>query len=257
MNKPAAFNNPRLTHIERFIVQRQQVSVADVCEMFGISEATARRDLDQLASTGSIQRVHGGAIANNEAPPEPPVLQRSSWQHEEKLRIANLAGTLIDAGDTVFISSGTTTLAVAHVLRERNDLTIVTNSLPVMNVMAESGNTVIALGGMLRPSESSFIGHLAVQGLAELRISKIIFGVRGIDVVHGLTNDYLPETVTDRAILSAGRQVIVVADHTKLGRTAPAFVAPLSAMHTLVTDHAANPAIVDAISDIGVRVMLA
>lgn len=257
MNKPAASNNPRLTHIERLIVQRQQVSVADICEVFGISEATARRDLDQLASTGSIQRIHGGAIATNEAPPEPPVLQRSRWQQSEKQRIAALSATLIDAGDTVFISSGTTSLAVAQVLRERNDLTIVTNSLPVMNVMAESGNTVIALGGMLRPSESSFIGHLAVQGLAELRISKIIFGIRGIDIVHGLTNDYLPETVTDRAILSAGNHVIVVADHTKLGRTAPAFVAPLSAMHTLVTDHAANHAIVDAIADIGVRILLA
>ncbi len=257
MNKSASFNNPRLTHIERFIIQRQQVSVSDICEMFGISEATARRDLDQLASTGSIQRVHGGAVANNEAPPEPPVLQRSSWQQSEKQRIGALAATLIDPGDTVFISSGTTSLVVAQALRERNDLTIVTNSLPVMNIMADSGNAMIALGGMLRASESSFIGHLAVQGLAELRISKIIFGIRGIDVVHGLTNDYLPETVTDRAILSAGRHVIVVADHTKLGRTAPAFVAPLSAMHTLVTDHAANTTIVDAIADIGVRVMLA
>lgn len=257
MNKPASYSNPRLTHIERFIIQRQHVSIADICEVFGISEATARRDLDHIASTGSIQRVHGGAIANNEAPPEPPVLQRSAWQQREKQRIGALAATLIDAGDTVFISSGTTSLMVAQALRERNDVTIVTNSLPVMNIMADSGNAVIALGGMLRASESSFIGHLAVQGLAELRISKIIFGIRGIDIVHGLTNDYLPETVTDRAILSAGRQVIVVADHTKLGRTAPAFVAPLSAMHTLVTDHAANTAIVDAVAAIGVRVLLA
>lgn len=257
MSKSVAFNNPRLTNIERFIVQRQQVSVADICEVFGISEATARRDLDQIASTGSIQRVHGGAIAKNEAPPEPPVLQRASWQQNEKQRIAALAAMQIDAGDTVFISSGTTSLAVAQELSSRNDLTIVTNSLPVMNVMADSQNAMIALGGMLRASESSFIGHLAVQGLAELRINKIIFGIRGIDVVHGLTNDYLPETVTDRAILSAGRQVIVVADHTKLGRTAPAFVAPLSSVHTLITDHAANPTVVDAISAIGVRVLLA
>ncbi|MBM4413545.1 MAG: DeoR/GlpR transcriptional regulator, partial [Chloroflexi bacterium] len=174
MTKLVPFNNPRLAHIERFIVQRQQVSVTDICEVFGISEATARRDLDQLASVGSIQRIHGGAIAINDAPPEPPVLQRSSWQHGEKQRIGELAATLIDAGDTVFISSGTTSLAVAQALRERNDLMIVTNSLPVMNLMADSGNAMIALGGMLRASESSFIGHLAVQGLAELRITKII-----------------------------------------------------------------------------------
>ncbi|RLT31169.1 MAG: DeoR/GlpR transcriptional regulator [Chloroflexi bacterium] len=249
--------NPRMQELERFVVQRGQVNTSDVCAQFGVSEATARRDLDVLANAGIVTRVHGGAIAKGEAPPEPPIVQRATRQQAEKQRIGAMAADLVVPGDTVFISSGTTSLAVAQALRDRNDITVVTNSLSVMNALAESQLTLISLGGMFRPSESSFIGHLAVQGLSELRINKIIFGIRGIDVVSGLTNDYLPETMTDRAILSAGRRVIVVADHTKLGRSAPAFVAPLSAVDTLVTDFSADPVICDAIAAIGVQVILA
>ncbi len=252
-----SIHHPRIQQIERYIVTHRQVTTNEICATFDVSEATARRYLDILAESGHIVRVHGGAIAVNQAPPEPPVLQRSQWQHAEKSRIAMAAAGLIESGDTVFISSGTTAYAVAQQLRERQDITIVTNSLPVMQSMADSKVNIIALGGMFRQSESSFIGHLAIQSLAELRMNKIIFGVRGIDIVQGLTNDYLPETMTDRAILSAGKRVIVVADHTKLGRSAPAFVAPLSAIDTLVTDSNADNSVCAAISAIGVRVIQA
>ncbi|MCX6015352.1 MAG: DeoR/GlpR family DNA-binding transcription regulator [Chloroflexales bacterium] len=249
--------HPRLKQIDRYISEHRQVSTSLLCMTFDISEATARRDLDQLAALGSVMRIHGGAVAVSAAPPEPPVLQRSLRQQHEKQRIAQAAANLIDAGDTVFISSGTTALAVAQIIRNRSDITVVTNSLPVLNCLADSNLDVIALGGMFRQSESSFIGHLAVQSLAELRMTKIIFGIRGIDVMQGLTNDYLPETMTDRAILSAGKHVIIVADHTKLGRSAPAFVAPLSAIDTLVTDSNADSTLCHAIATIGVRVIQA
>lgn len=255
MTKPIF--HTRLQQIERYINLHRQVTTSVLCATFDISEATARRDLDQLVALGSVVRVHGGAVAVSAAPPEPPVLQRTQWQQAEKHRIAQAAANLINAGDTVFISSGTTAFAVAQQLRERSDITVVTNSLPVIQCLADSNINMIALGGMFRHSESSFIGHLAIQSLAELRMNKIIFGIRGIDIVQGLTNDYLPETMTDRAILSAGKRVIVVADHTKLGRSAPAFVAPLSAVDTLVTDSNADSTVCAAISAIGVRVIQA
>jgi DeoR/GlpR family transcriptional regulator of sugar metabolism len=117
------------------------------------------------------------------------------------------------------------------------------------------GITLVVLGGMLRRSEMSLIGHIAEQALAEVRADKVLIGIRAIDLDHGLTNDYLPETMTDRAILRIGREVIVVADHTKCGRVATAFVAPLTAMHTLVTDTATPPAFIDTLSDLGIRVV--
>lgn len=96
--------------------------------------------------------------------------------------------------------------------------------------------TVISLGGILRDSELSFIGHISEQALAELRADKVILGARAISLEHGLTNDYLPETLTDRAILQVGHEVILVADHSKINRVSTTFLAPLTDIHKLVTD---------------------
>jgi DeoR family transcriptional regulator of aga operon len=115
--------------------------------------------------------------------------------------------------------------------------------------------TVIGLGGILRRSEMSMIGHIADLSLKELRADKVIIGIRAIDAEHGLTNDYLPETLTDRAILGIGREVILVADHTKCGVVSTAFVAPLSSINTLVTDTATSPDFVAAMKTRGVRVL--
>jgi DeoR/GlpR family transcriptional regulator of sugar metabolism len=98
--------------------------------------------------------------------------------------------------------------------------------------------TVIALGGFLRQSELSFIGHIAEQALAEVRADKVIIGIHAISIENGLTNDYLPETMTDRAILKAGREVIVVADHTKINAVAASFLTPITSIQRFVTDSA-------------------
>ncbi len=246
----------RQEQLRRFIEERRRVTVAQICEQFAVSMATARRDLEALAERGEVQRVHGGAIAIRRAPPELPVLQRQTDQAEEKKRIGRAAAALIADGETVFLGSGTTVLEVAHHLRDRRNLTVITNSLPVINLLADAlGTTVIGLGGILRHSELSLIGHITEKALAEVRADKVILGIRAIDAEHGLTNDYLPETMTDRAILNIGREVIVVADHTKCGRVSAAFVAPLTAIHTLVTDVQAPPEFVSALVSRGIRVL--
>jgi len=211
--------------------------VAEIVEQFSISVATARRDLESLASQGKVQRVHGGVISVEQAPPELPILERESEQTEEKVRIGRAAAELIADKETVFLGSGTTVLEVARNLRNHRSLTVITNSLPVLNVLAGAKEiTVISLGGMLRDSELSFIGHLTEQALAELRANKVIIGARAVSLEQGLTNDYLPETQTDRAILKVGREVILVADHSKINRVSTTFLAPLTDVHKLVTD---------------------
>jgi len=240
-----------------YIQQNGRVSVQRIADVFSVSLATARRDLNELAGQGKIQRVHGGALAIQIAPPEQPVLQRESQQAEEKRRIAHTAAGLIEDGETVFISSGTTALEVARCLAGRANLTVITNSIPVLNLLGSLPSlSVIILGGMVRASEQSLIGHITEQALAELRADRVIFGIRSIHPEHGLTNDYLPETMTDRAILRISREVIVVADHTKLGRVSTAFVAPLSKVNLLITDEQASPELVEQIQAAGVRVLL-
>jgi DeoR/GlpR family transcriptional regulator of sugar metabolism len=109
----------------------------------------------------------------------------------------------------------------------------------------------------LRDSELSFIGHITEQALSEVRADKVIIGIRAISLEQGLTNDYLPETLTDRAILKSGRKTIVVADHTKCGVISTAFVAPLTAMHTLVTDSMTDPDFIESLKTQGVEVIVA
>ena len=247
----------RQQRLLRYIEQQQRISVNQIVTQFDVSLATARRDLETLADQGKVQRVHGGAIALHQAPPEPPVLQRASEQSSEKARIGQAAADLIYNGETIFLSSGTTVLEVARRLHGKRNLTVITNSVLVVNELAGNGDiTVISLGGILRHSEMSLIGHLTELALSELRADKVILGIRAIDPGNGLTSGYVPETMTDRAILKIGREVIVVADHTKCGASATAFVAPITSVHTLITDTGTSKDFIDAAQAQGVKVMV-
>jgi DeoR family transcriptional regulator of aga operon len=246
----------RQEHIARLLNQQQRITVSQICALFSVSEATARRDLEDLAKRGLARRVHGGATIFTEAPPEPPILSRRRDQAEEKLAIADVAAGLVEDGDTLFLGSGSTVLALARLLRGRR-LTVLTNSLAIINTLADIESIqLVSLGGSYRPTELSFIGHITEQALAEVRADKVFLGVRALDLNHGLTNDYLPETLTDRAVLSIGREIIVLADHTKIGRVSSAFVAPVTTISTLITDRNTPPEFVQTLRNLGVKVLL-
>ena len=248
----------RQNKILHWINQRNRITIGEVCEFYAVSQATARRDLETLAATGKVQRVHGGAIAVEKAPPEMPMLQRQVDQISEKQRIGWLAASLVNDGETVFLGSGTTVLEVARNIKERQNLTVITNSLPVIILLSEYTNiTIVCVGGLLRPSEFSFIGHMAEQVLAEVRADKVFIGVRAINVKEGLTNDYLPETLTDRAILNIGKHNVVVADHTKFGRTSTVLLVPLQQIHTLVTGSETPAEVIKEITRQDIQVLTA
>jgi len=248
----------RQEEILRRLEAQQRLSVSDICKTFDISEATARRDLEALETLGRLQRVHGGAIRLRRAAPESPMLVRSQEQSAEKRQIGRAAAALIQDGDTVLLGSGTTVIEVAKELRNRQNLTVLTNSLPVLTMLAgRPGITLVGLGGILRDSELSLIGHITEQALAEVRADKVVMGIRAMSLEQGLTNDYLAETQTDRAILKMAGQVIVVADHTKCGAVAAAYVAPLAMINTLVTDSQTPPDFLDALRTSGISVVVA
>ena len=243
-----------LNHLNR----QGRLSVAEIVRQFSISAATARRDLAVLAARGSARRVHGGALAAEQAPPEAPILQRRAELAREKARIGRVAAGLVAAKETVFLGSGSTVLEVARNLRGRSELTVITNSLPVINTLAGLENiTVIGLGGMLRTTELSFIGHITDLALSELRVDKVIMGARGISLDPGLTSDFLPETLTDRAILKISQEVIIVADHSKINRVSSARLASLDHVDKLVTDRRAPRAFVAALRRRKIQVLLA
>jgi DeoR/GlpR family transcriptional regulator of sugar metabolism len=251
-------NLERQNQIMQFLLRSQRITITEICDTFSVSEATARRDLETMTAEGKIQRVHGGAIVLVQTPTELPILQRQGEQPNEKLRIGQAAAALVQDGETIFLGSGTTVLEAARSLRGRRNLTVITNSLPVVNVFAGiEGISVICLGGMLRNSELSFIGHITEQALAEVRADKVFMGTRAISLEHGLTHEYLPETMTDRAILKAGKECIILADHTKFGRAAMVLLAPLQSIHTIVTDELTPDDFIQEVRKSGIRIFFA
>jgi len=244
--------------IHELVEQEKRISVAAICEAFSVSEATARRDLATLAREGKVQRVRGGAIRIGQSPPELPILERADEQAHDKERIGQAVARLIKPGDTVFLGSGTTVLAAARYLPDCRELTVLTNSLPIINELVGcDGITLIVLGGIVRDSELSFIGHITESALSEVRADKVILGARAISLEHGITNDYLPETLTDRAIIKIGREVILAADHTKFGSVSTAFLAPLEDFTTIVTDQKTDTVFIESIREKGINVVIA
>ena len=259
MNTPLSISGvERQNQIIHLLGRNQRIRVADICETFEVSEATARRDLEALAGQGRIQRVHGGAIPVSHAPPESPMLVRREEQAEYKQRIGGAAAELIHDGDTIVLGSGSTVLELAFSLKERHNLTVITNSLPVMNLLAEMPEiTLVSIGGMLFPTELSFIGHIAEQALEEVRADKAIIGVRAINLEQGLTSEYLPEAKTDRAMLHAAKETIIVADHSKFGRVSAALLVPIEGVGTIVTDTQTPGDFIAGLQERGIRVITA
>lgn len=248
----------RQNSIVDLLERKGRLSVAEIVEQFQISEATVRRDLEILAEQGRLQRVYGGALPVASGLPEPPIAQRVQEHSYEKQQIGRLAAALVRDGETIFLGSGTTTMEMACHLSSVRNLTVITNSLPVINALAGFSNiTLVALGGILRPSELSFIGHITEQALAEVRVDKTLIGVFAISLENGLTSDYLPEIMTDRAILKVGREVILLADHSKVNNVSTAFLAPVTSIHSFVTDSATPEEFITGLERQGIRVHVA
>jgi len=237
------------------------VTVAELCRTLNVSPVTVRRDLHHLALRGLVHRAHGGALlaATPSLPSsEPPVLNRMTQTRACKACIGRAAAALVPDGSSVFIGSGSTTAFVARHLVARRNLTVVTNALNIsLELASAEGVTVVVTGGVMRASELSLIGHIAEQSLHEVRVDRAIIGIPALSVEHGLTNDYLGEVMTDRHVINMSPELVVVADHTKFGKVASAFIAPASRISTLVTDAQADPAILAQFRAMGIRVIVA
>jgi len=248
----------RLRQIRQHIEENGHATVNELCTLFRVSPATIRRDLEEMNSLGWVQRDHGGALRIDSRMIESPVLKRMVVQSQEKQRIGQAAATLVNSGETIFIGSGTTTLEVARHLPAAESLTVITNAMNIANELVNYPQiTLIVIGGLVRNSELSLIGHITEQALRELRADKVFLGIRAVSLRDGLTSNYLPEIMTDRAILQIAPAIILVADHTKLGRASTSHVAPISAIHTLVSDSQAPQEFVKELEALGINVFLA
>lgn len=220
------------------------VRVADLVRELRVSDMTVRRDLEQLHELGLVEKVHGGATGvADSALFEPGFQAKSELQREAKEAIAEAAAALVRPGQAIALSAGTTTYAVARRLQEVPNLTVVTNSVPVADVLHRTrrpDHTVILTGGMRTPSDA-LVGPFAVAALRSVNVDLVLMGVHGMDMHAGFTTPNLLEAETNRAMVEAGRRLVVVADHTKWGVIGVSSIARLAQADTLVTDGGLDP----------------
>ncbi len=248
----------RRQHIFKAIEASGVASVRDLAQRFDVSMITIMRDLQELEQEGLIRRVHGGAISVRGASYEPPFSARESQLSPEKQRIALKAVELIADGDSLILDVGTTTLEIARALKGKRNLTVlVTNLRAALELASQPAIQVIVIGGKLRSSELSMIGHLAEQTLRTFQVDKAFIGVGGVTVSHGLTEFNFDEAGTKRTMIERARQAIVVADHTKFGKIMLTQVAPLSDISLLITGSELDEEQKHELEEAGVTLLLA
>ncbi len=215
------------------------VRVAELARDLAVSDMTVRRDLEILHEHGLLEKVHGGATAlSGLASFEPGFTAKSALQRSEKAAIAAAAAERVEPGMAIGISAGTTTYALAAHVADIPGMTIVTNSIRVADVLHRSGRrdqTVILTGGTRTPSEA-LVGPFAVSQLRSVHLDQVFMGVHGMDARAGFTCPNLLEAETDRALIDAGRRLVVLADHTKWGVIGIASIATLAQADVLISD---------------------
>jgi DeoR/GlpR family transcriptional regulator of sugar metabolism len=238
------------------VSERGYISLAELAQALSASESTIRRDLEYWGQQGHLRRTHGGAMLLDDNHTLPALEERSSRELEEKRAIARVAAARIRDGDAVLLDGGTTTLEVARLLVDR-PLQVVTNSLPIANLFASSRETdLVMLGGYVYPRTGVALGPLTVRMMDDIHVQQTIMSTGGI-TTKGLFNSNMLLVETERQMMRCADEVVVVADHTKIGKQALAFLCELSAVDTLIVDSQATPEQRQLVESAGVRLLAA
>ncbi|MER5862705.1 DeoR/GlpR family DNA-binding transcription regulator [Kitasatospora sp. NPDC002040] len=239
------------------------VSLRELARVVQTSEVTVRRDVRALEAEGLLDRRHGGAVLPGGFSREPGYPQKTHLAAAEKSAIADLAASMVEEGDAVVVGAGTTTQELARRLARVPGLTVVTNSLLVAQALAHANRVeVVMTGGTLRGSNYALVGSGAEQSLQGLRVTKAFISGSGLTAERGLSTTNMLSASVDRALVQSASEVIVLADHTKLGADTMFQTVPTEAITRLVTDEQAagtdlTARELDALADCGVQISIA
>ncbi|MER7082473.1 transcriptional regulator, DeoR family [Saccharopolyspora kobensis] len=253
----------RLSALLDLLGERGKVTVEEISTALGASAATVRRDLDHLAEQQLLTRTRGGAVAQNIAY-DLPLRYKAARNAREKGRIARAAAAMVAQGSVVGVNGGTTTTEIARALvaradladaGERTSLTIVTNALNIANELVVRPQVkIVVTGGVARPQSFELTGPLGTHLLEEITLDVVFLGVDAVDPARGAFAHNEGEASTNRLMTERAQRVVVVADGSKLGRTAFAHICPAEAIDMLLTDSAAPAELLERFETAGVPV---
>jgi DeoR family transcriptional regulator, fructose operon transcriptional repressor len=246
----------RRSRVLELVRARGFASLPDLATQLKVSESTVRRDLDYLEETGVARRTHGGAFYAGPSPKLPHFDVRQAVEWDRKRQIAAAASRMIEPGDTVLLDGGSTTYELARALVGK-PLQVVTNSLPVAMLFSSTDTVdLVLIGGYVHSRTGVSLGPYANEMLANLNVQRAVLSVAGISQ-RGFYNSNLLLVETERAMMKAADEVIVVADSTKFGRTSLAYLCGLDEIDVLVTDDQICESWIQAVAEAGVRLTMA
>ncbi|MCQ6562737.1 DeoR/GlpR family DNA-binding transcription regulator [Paenibacillus mendelii] len=217
------------------LAKEEKVQVPAMAEELNVSAETIRRDLDRLDKEGKLKKVYGGAVKHDSL--EPPFEQKSLLNVVEKQEIGRLAASLVKDGDIIMIGSGSTTIGMIPYLSNKKRVTIITHSAAVMRLaMEQFPGRIIFIGGEVNVSQQSVNGPLAEWMLNQLKADKAFFAAGGISLRDGISDYNLNEANIFRKMMERAVETIVLADHTKFGKTTFAHICPLKDISVLISD---------------------
>src|SRR6266545_4946704 len=243
-----------------------RVTVEEAAQRLAVSQATIRRDFDQLARQQMITRTRGGAVVNGVSY-DLPLRYKTAKHSAEKQRIGAAAAALVSPGMVVALNGGTTTTEVARALAVRPELagnvddaqlTVVTNALNIANeLLVRSRMKIVVTGGVVRPQSFELVGPLGGNILREVTLDMALLGVDALDVTLGAAAHHEGEAAMNSLMVARARHVVIIADSSKLGGHAFARICPIDRVDTLITDSGVAPDVVAAFEAAGVEVICA
>jgi DeoR/GlpR family transcriptional regulator of sugar metabolism len=255
--KRAGLPEHRQQRIVELVRESGSVTVAALEREFGVSSATARRDLAELERQGKIRRTHGGAVLPDFAQHEDSFQKRLDEAVEAKKRLAHAASALLQTEETVFIDASTTAYyAVRRMLADASNVTFLTNLLPVMDLFSTVDPSIVSMvgfGGMFRPLTLSFVGPCTIRMIESHRADRTFLSVKGITSDGQLTEANPLEAEVKRAMIRQAASPVLLVDGRKFERQGLSVVAHVSEVSLVMTADARRP-YVEALIDLGVAV---
>jgi DeoR family transcriptional regulator of aga operon len=250
----------RRERILSLLREQGSVQVDQLAGTFRVSSQTIRQDLNFLARIGTAARSYGGAVLHDAQNPAPEAALEAKRRlfSNEKSSIGKAAASLIRAGDSVILDSGTTTLQIAANIPNGVDMTVVTNDLAIANELAgRDGLQLLMLGGALRRKNMSLFGTQAERAVQELSVDKLFLGVDGFDMQKGVTTHFEAEAILNRMMCDAAAEIIVVTDSSKFGKVCLHKIIEPARISKLITDEGVGHEVVEELAKQGVEVIRA
>ncbi|WP_026477762.1 DeoR/GlpR family DNA-binding transcription regulator [Alkaliphilus transvaalensis] len=249
------FAEERKAKILEILNNTQRIQVNDLTEALQVSESTIRRDLQDLEQAGLLKRTHGGAVKLENTGFEATMVEKEQVNIDEKIEIGKRAAAFIEDNDTVILDAGTTTLQIAKNITA-NNVTVLTNSILIATELSQRTNiNVVVTGGHVRRETVSIVGPLTDKIIQSFRVDKVFIGANGITLQDGCTTPNLDEAHTKRVMTKSGKEIYIVADHTKFGKVSFSRFVSLQEVDGIITDKGIDNKIVDKFASKDIQVI--